>query len=98
MWWEFSNILSADELPVIKGDLQFRLLSGNSNIVQCGFDKNPNGVFTYKQHGGTKWSVTMQLGPSATENTDIISMNFGNDVPHNNMQPYQAIYIFKRSS
>lgn len=89
--------MTVEELPVVKGDLQFRLLSGDSNIVAGGFDKSPNGVFTYKQHEGSKWGGAIQLGPSATQNADIISMNFGNDVPHNNMEPYRVVYIFKRT-
>ena len=56
-----------------------------------------NGVFTYKQRKGSKWSGSIELGPDATENTDIISMNFGNDVPHNNMPPYAAVYVFHRT-
>ena len=83
-------------MPVVKGDLQFRLLNGDSNIVAGGFDKSPNGVFTYKQHGGGEWGGSVQIGPSAAQNTDIISMNFGNDVPHNNMPPYVTVYIFHR--
>ena len=85
-------------MPVVKGELQFRLLNGSTNIVGGGFDNNPNGVFTYKQSGGGKWSSTMQIGPSATQNTDIISMNFGNDVPHNNLAPYKVVYLFTRTA
>lgn len=93
---EEKHHLTVEELPVVKGDLQFRLLNGNTNIVACGFDMSPNGVFTYKQRQGSTWAGSIGSGPSATENTDIISMNFGNDVPHNNMPPYKVVYIFKR--
>lgn len=95
---EEKHKLTVKELPVVKGDLQFRLFLGHSNIVAGGFDKNPNGVFTYMQHKGGEWSGTIQDGPSATQNADIISMNFGNDVPHNNIQPYLVVYIFKRTA
>lgn len=88
--------MTVEELPVVKGDLQFRLSNGDSNIVAGGFDKSPNGVFTYKQYEGGKWGNSIQFGPSATQNTDIISMNFGNDVPHNNMPPYVTVYVFHR--
>ena len=83
-------------MPVVKGDLQFRLFNGDDNIVAGGFNKSPNGVFTYKGRGGSKWASSLQSGPSATQNTDIISMNFGNDVPHNNMPPYVTVYVFHR--
>lgn len=95
---EEKHKLTVKELPVVKGDLQFRLFNGDGNIVAGGFNKSPNGVFTYKQYEGSKWKGAIQFGPSATQNTDIISMNFGNDVPHNNMQPYLVVYIFKRTA
>lgn len=88
--------MTVEELPVVKGDLQFRLFDGNYNIVQGGLDHSPNGVFTYKKGEGSNWAGSMEYGPNATRNTDIISMNFGNDVPHNNMPPYVTVYIFHR--
>lgn len=89
--------MTVEELAVVKGDLQFRLLNGDINIVAGGFDESPNGVFTYKKNEGSKWTGSVQLGPNATANTDIISMNFGNDVPHNNMPPYVTVYVFHRT-
>lgn len=44
------------ELPKIIGDVQFRLLNGNSNIVD---DKNSNpidsGCLRYEKNAGSKW-------------------------------------------
>lgn len=31
-------------------------------------------------------------------NYDSVSLSFGNDIPHNNMQPYSTVYIFKRTA
>lgn len=29
---------------------------------------------------------------------DAVALSFGNDTPHNNMQPYSTVYIFKRTA
>ena len=89
--------MTVEELPNVNGDLQFRLLNGGADIANTGFNKNPNGVFTYKRHQGEKWASSIGSGPSATGNTDIISMDFGNDSPHNNMPPYVTVYVFHRT-
>lgn len=94
---EEKHKLTVDELPNVKGSIQFRLLNGDSNIVACSMDNSTDGVFTYKQYQGSKWGGSIGAGPSATENTDIISMNFGNYTPHNNMPPYAAVYVFHRT-
>ena len=95
---EEAHKLTADELASVTGNLQFRLFNGNSNIVACGGDTVSNGAFTYKKNKGSKWTGSMQGSSSATANTDIISMNFGKDVPHNNMQPYEVVYRWKRTA
>lgn len=89
--------MPVEELPTVNGDIQFRLIGGNGDIVNTGFGKTPNGVFTFKRYQGSKWEDSIAYGPSATENTDMISMNFGNDVAHNNMPPYAAVYVFCRT-
>ena len=94
---ERKHQLTTDELPKIKGDAQFRLLNKTSNIVGDLHD-NPadSGAFSFVQHGGGKWDGTMQLGASATANTDVLHLEFGNNQPHNTLPPSIASYGWRR--
>ena len=89
---EATHKLTEAELPKIKGDVQFRLVGGNTNIVSdINNDASQSGVFSYVMSGGSKWATTMQYGDAATRNTDVLHLEFGNNQPHNNMPPYYVL-------
>lgn len=75
---EASHKLTEAELPKITGDAQFRLIDGDTNIVgNLNDDPAQSGAFSLKQFAGGKWTATMQLGPRATANTDVLHLEFG---------------------
>lgn len=89
---EANHTLKEAELPKITGDAQFRLFNGTGNIVSNLNDKGEDaGAFSLVQNMGSKWSDTMQIGPSATRNTDVLHLAFGGNQPHNNMPPYYVL-------
>lgn len=94
---EASHKLTEAELPKITGDAQFRLIDGDTNIVgNLNDDPAQSGAFSLKQFAGGKWTATMQLGPRATANTDVLHLEFGKNQPHNNMPPYYTLaFIMK---
>lgn len=91
--------MTTDELPKIKGDAQFRLANGATNIVgDMNNDASKSGAFSFVSHSGSKWSASMQLGPSATANTDVLHLEFGNNQSHNTMPPSIACYGWRRTA
>lgn len=96
---ERQHKLTTDELPKITGDAQFRLEDGNQNIVG-DMNDNPSasGAFSYIRAGGSKWSGTMQNGPSSTSNTDVLHLEFGKNQPHNTLSPSIACYGWRRTA
>ena len=94
---EASHKLTEAELPKIKGDAQFRLVSGDSNIMgDFKDDPSLSGAFSGDRYAGSKWGSSLQSGPPATNNTDVLHIEFGDNQPHNNMPPYYVLaYIMK---
>ncbi|WP_270441738.1 hypothetical protein [Acidaminococcus provencensis] len=94
---EASHKLTEAELPKIKGDVQFRLFDGRSNILgYLNDDPSLSGAFSCRPYTGSKWESTLEIGPSATSNTDVLHIEFGDNQPHNNMPPYYVLaYIMK---
>lgn len=91
--------IATDELPKIKGDAQFRLFNGSGNIVGNLNDKGEEaGAFSLVPNSGSKWSGTMQNGPSATANTDVLHLEFGKNQPHNTLPPSIASYGWRRTA
>ena len=96
---ERKHQLTTDELPKIKGDAQFRLANGNTNIVgDMKDDASQSGVFSIVPNSGSKWVSSMQQGPSATANTDVLHLAFGGDKPHNTLPPSIASYGWRRTA
>lgn len=92
--------LTTDELPKITGDSQFRLMDGSTNIIADKNDGNSiSGVFHYQKQAGSKWTGTIAVSSkSATANTDVLHMEFGGNVAHNNMPLSVAAYGWKRTA
>ena len=96
---ERKHPLTTDELPKIKGDAQFRLINMDGNIVgDINDNQAASGAFSYVKSGGSKWEGTMQLGNSATRNTDVLHLGFGGNQPHNNLPPSISCYGWRRTA
>lgn len=96
---ERKHQLTTDELPKIKGDAQFRLVGGSTNIVgDMKNDSSKSGAFSFVMSGGSKWDSSVLFGDAATRNTDVLHLEFGNNVPHNNLPPSIACYGWRRTA
>ncbi len=96
---ERKHPLTTDELPKIKGDAQFRLVNQNQNILaEINDDPAASGAFSFVRHGGSMWAGAMALGNSATDNTDVLHLEFGGNQPHNTMPPSIACYGWRRTA
>lgn len=97
---ERKHQLTTDELPKIKGDAQFRLTDRASNIVGNKNDsQSDSGVFSTVRYGGGKWTGTVGLSSKqATDNTDVLHLEFGNNQPHNTQPPSIASYGWRRTA
>lgn len=93
------NGLAVGELPKITGDAQFRLCDGTCNIVSVENDNaTEGGCFEYLQHAGASWKSSLALGSGATENTDILHIEFGKNKAHSNISPNIASYMWRRTA
>lgn len=79
-----AHLLTVEELPHLEGTFYMGERNGLTR-------KLVSGVFSYK-HIDHMWA------PSVDIDGGVVTMSFGNDVPHNNMQPYFVVYIFKRTA
>lgn len=62
-------------------------------------DGNPNPIVNLETSGNLSGATVPQRFGYTNKATDTINtVSVGGDKPHNNMQPYQTVYIFKRSS
>lgn len=90
---------ATDEMPRVTGDAQFRLASGNMNIMQSkNDDPEASGVFSYMESAVSKWITSLSNGPNATRNTDVLHMEFGGNQPHSTLPPSIASYGWRRTA
>lgn len=62
-------------------------------------DGNPNPIVNLETSGNLSGATVPQRFGYTNKATDTVNtVRVGGDKPHNNMQPYQTVYIFKRSS
>ena len=92
--------IAVEELPNVKGGLQTRLTSSGADIVNIEQnDIDYDNIFTYTENGGSKWTGTVQHSSTNTsKNTNLLRLNFGNNIPHSNTQPSYSCYLWKRVS
>ena len=97
---ERKHQLTTDEMPKIKGDVQFRLLNGASNIMGNKNDRlSDSGVFSTLRYSGGKWVGSVAASSKqATDNTDVLHLEFGNNQPHNTLPPSIASYGWRRTA
>ena len=97
---EERHILSASELPVIQGQLQYRLIGGQNtvDVYPGGSETGTSGPFTYTRHGGNMWRIEAQGQATAQENTSRIDFKIGGGQAHNIMPPYRATNIWRRTA
>jgi hypothetical protein len=94
------NGLTTDELPKITGDAQFRLFDGASNIMGNKNDSlSDSGVFSTLPYSGGKWVTSVAASSKqATDNTDVLHLEFGNNQPHSTLPPSIASYGWRRTA
>ena len=92
---EYNHFLSQDELPNVHGSFQARQFN-NVNIL-ADYDDGKGQVFTYTNNGGSKWNNQPGYNIDATNNNSLITMDFGKNQRHNNIQPYTTVYMYKRT-
>ena len=92
---EYSHTLSQDELPNVHGAFEGRQFT-NYNILS-DYNDGKGQVFTYTMNGGSQWINQMSSFDSATNRNSLITMDFGKNQSHNNIQPYTTVYMYKRT-
>lgn len=86
---EATHKLTEDELPALRGTINVHGGENGSNYW------NPVGVFAGSETVDKYIKVS---GSTLTSASSITGLDFsaGNDVPHNNMPPWEAVNIWKR--
>lgn len=96
---EFMHQLTVGEMPKITGDAQFRLCTSNANIIgDMNDDRTQSGCFGYQKHAGNFWKTALDNSLTATENADVLHMEFGNNKAHNNIGPSVPAYLWQRKA
>lgn len=83
-----SSRITADELPKISGEITDMCAQNENTGV------NANGVFTSFKSGGCARASSVAWDA----HYDSVRLLVGDDKAHNNLQPYQTVYIFMRSA
>lgn len=95
-----SHDLTVDELANVAGDLQFRMMANNSNIVDLFNSGNTSkkNCFVMRMKTGNPWANSIGLGKDLNSPIDVMHLEFGRDIPHNTLPPSKAVYIWLRTA
>lgn len=95
-----TDIITVDELANVAGDLQFRLMAGGTNIVDLfgAGNTSKNNCFVMRKKAGDSWVNALGYGQNTNTPVDVVHLEFGRDIPHNNLQPSKAVYIWLRTA
>ena len=92
--------MTVDELANVAGDLEFRLITAGGNIVDL-FDAgntSKKNCFVMRKHAGDSWVNALGYGENTRSPVDVVHLEFGRDIPHNNLSPVVACYCWKRTA
>ena len=87
--------MTVDELPKIKGSLQFRLLTNTGTIVDL---LNKPNCFKFESNTGSAWANSLATGKDLNMPVDVVRLEFGNNQPHSNVSPAIACYVWTRTA
>lgn len=88
---EASHQLTASELPAISGTI-----SASSNGNTWGVFSGASGAFSKGTNDLS--SSTASGASSSAQRASTVTMSFGGNQSHNNMPPYLAVFMWKRTA
>lgn len=89
---EYKHKLTKAEQPKLSGTLEMHDMANGTNIY------GRSGVFSTSVSIRNKYKIPTQAHTGASSIQTIKFENDGNDEAHNNVQPYIAVYMWRRTA
>ena len=90
---EAKHKLTVEEMPKVSGVISFMSNGNKQGIVSAS---GTTGVFSALQMSSGEF--TPNNGHDSTDGARSVKFNLGANNPHNNMPPYLAVYMWKRTA